>query len=354
VPTPLEKFGYVVLHTIQVPTRGVLTILYKRDTEEIWLQRLDGSLKLLAPAGGTGGVTGPTGPQGATGPAGLQGVTGAVGPTGSTGSTGKTGPTGPIGIGTTGATGPTGNIGPTGPTGETGPTGPTGPNYDFYYQSTAPTGTGTPAIAVGSIWYDTINGESYVYVFDGVSYFWLLIANPGPAGPVGATGPTGPTGNTGATGPTGSLEFYYQSTPPVPNPTYLGARWIDNDNGVEYVWVYDGVSYLWMQPTQLGGVQYNTAVINTATYSPTFACEYYGVIYNSGICTITLPLGVSPDDDGKFITIADEIGGVSYGNRGILVQGSGGQLINGNTSVLMRIERISLTFLYRNSAWKTI
>jgi len=356
VPTPLEKFGYVVLHTIQVPTRGVLTILYKRDTEEIWLQRLDGSLKLLAPAGGTGGtggITGPTGPAGSTGPTGITGPTGPIG-VGVTGPTGKTGATGPIGIGTTGPTGPIGATGVTGPTGETGPTGPTGPNYDFYYQSTAPTGTGTPAIAVGSIWYDTINGESYVYVFDGVSYFWLLIANPGPAGPTGPTGANGTTGATGPTGPTGSMEFYYQSTQPSPNPTNLGARWIDNDNGIEYVWVYDGVSYLWMQPTQLGGIQYNTAVINTATYSPTFACEYYGVIYNSGVCTVTLPTGVSPDDDGKFITIADEVGGISYGNRGILVQGSGGQLINGNSSVLMRIERISLTFLYRNSAWKTI
>ena len=181
-----------------------------------------------------------------------------------------------------------------------------------------------------------------------------MIANPGPAGPTGPTGATGATGVTGPTGPTGVMEFYYQSTQPSPNPTNLGARWIDNDNGIEYVWVYDGVSYLWMQPTQLGGIQYNTAVINTATYSPTFACEYYGVIYNSGVCTVTLPTGVSPDDDGKFVTIADEIGGISYGNRGILVQGSGGQLINGNSSVLMRIERISLTFLYRNSAWKTI
>jgi hypothetical protein len=60
------------------------------------------------------------------------------------------------------------------------------------------------------------------------------------------------------------------------------------------------------------------------------------------------------DDEGRTITIADEVGGISYINRGILVQGTGGQLINGNTSVLMKIERMSLTFLYRNSSWKTI
>lgn len=73
-----------------------------------------------------------------------------------------------------------------------------------------------------------------------------------------------------------------------------------------------------------------------------------------GVCTVTLPFGISPDDDGKFITIADEVGGISYGNRGILAQGQGGQLINGVVSVMMKIERMSLTFMYRNSSWKTI
>jgi hypothetical protein len=74
----------------------------------------------------------------------------------------------------------------------------------------------------------------------------------------------------------------------------------------------------------------------------------------SGICTITLPLATSADDNGRFITIADEVGGISKGNRGIRVQGSGGQLINGESSILMRIERMSLTFLFRNNSWKTI
>lgn len=149
-------------------------------------------------------------------------------------------------------------------------------------------------------------------------------------------------------------EFYYQATAPVPNPLNLGARWIDSDNGVEYVWVFDGVQNLWMQPTQLGNVQYQAFFINVATYSPTFAYEYYGVTYAAGVCTVTLPLGTSPDDDGRIMTIADEVGSISYGSRGILVQGQGGQLINGETSVLMKIDRMSLTFLFRAGAWKTI
>ena len=176
----------------------------------------------------------------------------------------------------------------------------------------------------------------------------------GPTGPTGATGPIGATGPTGPTGADGAGEFYFQTAVPSPNPTTLGARWIDSDNGVEYVWVYDGVNYLWMQPTQLGNVTYQTFYINSSTYSPTFSYEYYGVTYTGGICTVTLPLGTSTADDGRFITIADEVGGISYGNRGILVQGSGGQLINGETSVLLKLERISLTFLFRNNSWKTI
>lgn len=149
-------------------------------------------------------------------------------------------------------------------------------------------------------------------------------------------------------------QFYYQSTVPMPNPTVLGARWLDNDNGIEYVWVYDGASYVWMQPTQLGNVVYQTGVITTANYSPNFALEYYGVTYMGGICTITLPIADNSTDEGKFITIADEVGGISWANRGILVQGTGGQLINGETSVLMKIERMSLTFMFRNNSWKTI
>ena len=158
---------------------------------------------------------------------------------------------------------------------------------------------------------------------------------------------------------TGTLEFtddfYFQTTPPSPDPIKLGTRWIDSDTGLEYVWVYDGVNYLWMQPSQFGGIRYASDVITTSTkVITTFGYAYYGVTYTGGVCTITLPPGSSPLDDGKIISIADEVGGISKYNRGILIQGSGGQLINGETSVLLKIEKMSLTFLYRNSSWKTI
>lgn len=119
-------------------------------------------------------------------------------------------------------------------------------------------------------------------------------------------------------------------------------------------WTYNG--YAWILP--LTGIiissQYSTTSINTSTASLSFTYEYHGVTYTGGVCTITLPSAASPVDNGKFITIADEVGGISYENRGILVQGSGGQLINGQVSLLMKLERMSLTFIFRNNSWKTI
>ncbi len=332
----------------------------------------DGSASMTGATGVTGpkGETGPTGAQGATGADGSASLTGATGVTGATGATGSgaTGETGPTGVtgetgptGVTGETGPTGATGETGPTGATGETGATGPTGSGVTGETGPTGATGPT---GS----GVTGETGPTGATGETGGTGATGETGPTGsgttgPTGATGPTGTTGPTGITGPTGptgiqgpsgTTEFYFQTSVPSPNPTTLGARWIDSDNGIEYVWVYDSVNYLWMQPTQLGNVTYQTYFINTSTYSPTFSYEYYGVTYTGGICSITLPLATSPTDDGRFITIADEVGQISYGNRGILVQGSGGQLINGETSILMKIERMSLTFLFRNNSWKTI
>lgn len=49
MPTPLENYGYKVLNEIEVPLFGTLRLFYKMESEEIWLQRMDGSLKLIAP-----------------------------------------------------------------------------------------------------------------------------------------------------------------------------------------------------------------------------------------------------------------------------------------------------------------
>jgi hypothetical protein len=264
---------------------------------------------------------GPTGPSGATGPAGEIGATGPAGETGATGPAGGIGATGPAGE--TGATGPAGEIGATGPAGEIGATGPAGE-----IGATGPageTGATGPAGEIGAT---------------------------GPAGEIGATGPTGEIGATGPTGATGFGEFYFQSI--VPTASTIGARWIHSETGYEYVWISDGTNSNWFQPTQINDIPYTTTGINSASFSTDFEYEYYGVIYTGGICEVYLPLGTASLDNGKIITIADEVGGISNFNRGIRVYPGGTQSINGYSDILMKINNMSLTFLFRNGLWKTI
>jgi len=155
---------------------------------------------------------------------------------------------------------------------------------------------------------------------------------------------------SGTPGPPGTVEFYYQDTLPVPDPTNLGAIWIDSDNNTQYIWVFDGTNNVWLQTNYL----YKTIDVNTSLYDASFLYEYYGVTYTSGQCTINLPIGDITKDEGRKIIIADETGNISRGNRGILVQGQSGQLINGESSVLMKLDNMSLTFVFRNNSWKTI
>ena len=272
----------------------------------LYYVRPDGIFPLL------GSGSGPTGPTGPTGPGGGGSGTGTTGPTGPTGMQGPTGPTGPTGA--QGVTGPTGAAGATGAAGDTGPTGPTG--------------------AQGS---------------QGVT---------GPTGHTGMQGVTGPTGTQGVTGPTGpaGANFQYSITgPTAPSNPNVGDRWYDTTQGTEFVYINDGNSSQWVTPVIAppGPTLFSTQEINQSSYNANFDYVYYGVTYTGGICTVNLPLAISTNN-GKFIIISDETGNISYGNRGILVQGQGGQLINGESSVLMKLDHISLTFLYRNNAWKTI
>jgi hypothetical protein len=128
----------------------------------------------------------------------------------------------------------------------------------------------------------------------------------GETGDTGSTGDTGPIGDTGSTGPTGPIDFRYRTTGVTSTP-----------------------------------------------YTATFSFDYYVVTYTGGVCSISLPTaGVL--DEGRTITVADEDGNISLVGRGILVSGTGGQLIDGSSSVLMQIDYMSLTFLYRNGNWKKI
>ena len=169
----------------------------------------------------------------------------------------------------------------------------------------------------------------------------------GPQGSQGATGATGSQGIQGIQGPTGPIGS--QGTQGIQGPT--GVTGSQGSQGPTGPTGSQGIQ----GPTGATGInQILTSDIITSTSSLSFTYQYYGVTYTGGICTITLPLGSSPADDGRFLNIADEAGNISWGNRGILVQGQGGQLINGQTSVLMKINYMSLEFMFRNNSWKTI
>ncbi len=130
-------------------------------------------------------ITG-AGIQGVTGPPGL-GITGNQGTTGHQGSTGDQGVQGPTGFGSQGPTGIAGAAGSQGPIGNQGFQGPTG---------------------------------------------------------AGSQGVTGPQGSTGPNFP-----FYYSGTGPTGPTVSNGSRWFDFETGIEYVWIDDGDSQQWVQPS---------------------------------------------------------------------------------------------------------
>jgi hypothetical protein len=134
-----------------------------------------------------------------------------------------------------------------------------------------------------------------------------------------------------------------------PQSPKIGQAFLDGK--IIYVWS----GYSWYPYPPYEGIQYRTpGQINSPTYSSSFAYDYYGIGYTGGTCSVILPGGNSPEDDGKIIIVADEAGGISSYGRGIFVTGTGNQYINGEDSILMRINRMSLTFLFTNNSWKTI
>ncbi len=152
-------------------------------------------------------------------------------------------------------------------------------------------------------------------------------------------------------------EFYYQNTTPTPNN--VGARWFNSDTGLEFVWIFDGTTNYWVQPTQLWNAQYATSVISTSTATVSFAFEYYGIT-NTTSTTITLPLGVSPQDDGKFLMIKDETGiSRNTTTTRLRIQTQSSQTIGSGTTYITGFNVTttrftSFTLLFRNGRWHII
>jgi hypothetical protein len=303
------------------------------------------------------------------------------------GATGPQGPTGP-------PNGPQGDQGPTGPTGSIGPQGPTGPIggvLNDYFSASNITITHNlgfyPAVqviddngeVVMPITISHSNVNSYTVNF-GVTISGYVITSAGvqgtqgsqgptgppngPQGDQGPTGPIGPTGLIGNSGPTGeqgptgpqgttgsNLPFFFSNTSPTASSLTAGSRWFHSETAVEYVYIDDGNSLQWVQPTSTiaGSLNYYTTPIITTSYSivlnSQYGPEYYGVS-SSATSYVYLPSNVVV---GKSITIKDESGMASI--YPIYIVATNGERIDNSADVQLSINYGSLTLLRRNNNW---
>lgn len=119
---------------------------------------------------------------------------------------------------------------------------------------------------------------------------------------------------------------------------------------VSYDVVPSGVTYSipFSSVTQQIAGNYSTSAITT-NQTLTWSNNYYGI---SGATSVTLTLPSTSGKDGYFIIIKDESGNCSTNT--ITINASGGSLIDGETSVVMNINYISLTLMVRNGNWYII
>jgi hypothetical protein len=300
------------------------------------------------------------------------------------GPQGDQGPTGPIGPagGPQGFQGPTGELGNTGSIGNTGPQGPTGPigsvRNDFFNSSIVTIthsfgyypvvqvidGNGEVVMPISISHPDT---NSYTVDFGSVISGYVITGagskgDTGPQGPAGGPqgfqGPTGPQGSTGSqgfTGPQGStgsnLPFYYSTTAPTVSSLTAGSRWFHSETGVEYVYIDDGDSMQWVQPTSTiaGSLNHYTSTITSSSQSLSiysqYGPEYYGVS-SSVTSYLHLPTNVVL---GKTLTIKDEGGSASIYPINIVPYI--GEYIDNSNGVQIDINYGSITILRRNNNW---
>jgi hypothetical protein len=161
------------------------------------------------------------------------------------------------------------------------------------------------------------------------------------------------TVNISATGGGGGTNFYYQEDAPTLGVT-IGSRWMDSDNGQEYVYVNDGNSNQWVQPTVnpfFGAVAYTTTAVTGATYEATAQDYYIGVSY-AGTPTVYLP---SAPGTGREVVVKDESGNAGAANRYITVRGASGSsdTIDNQASAVLNLNNAGVHFIYR-SGWRII
>jgi hypothetical protein len=159
-------------------------------------------------------------------------------------------------------------------------------------------------------------------------------------------------GTTQASAP---LKFTYNVNPP--SGATMGDRWMDSDNGIEYVYINDGNSSQWIQPTNTStGSSTAVSILATtgvtgATYAALASDYYIGVSY-AGPVIITLPTN---PETGREIVVKDESGNAGNGiNRQITIVGAtASQKIDNQSSAIINLDNAGLHFIYRNG-WRII
>lgn len=166
-----------------------------------------------------------------------------------------------------------------------------------------------------------------------------------------------PTGNTFVINSITPVNFYYQENAPTVSGITVGNRWMDSDTGVEYVYINDGNTNQWVQPTNTGGSSTTsisvlaTTSVTGATYSASSGDYYIGVSY-AGPVTITLPTN---PETGREIVVKDESGnaGNGVGRQITIVGATASHQIDNQSSAIINLNNAGLHFIYR-SGWRII
>jgi hypothetical protein len=361
---------------------------------------------------GDRGYIGPQGIQGIQGPQGEQGIPGEEGIQGPVGPQGEIGPQGPRGDkGDKGDRGPVGPQGVAGPRGEAGPEGPIGRDgqspvieaqfplvledgmlsfnsehvsgildrfknddiqkaIDRIGQMTTPAGGGAVDVS--------LNGNKIIRSVNTMNFIGnnititkrrknIDIAIAGGSSTTGVSSiiagngisisPAGGTGNVTINATATGVTYYYQLTAPTDPGITMGFRWMASDTGIEYVYINDGNSNQWIQPTNTGGASTTsisilaTTGVTGATYAALPSDYYIGVSY-AGQVTVTLP--VAPET-GREIVVKDESGNAGNGvNRQITIVGAtAAHTIDNQSSAIINLDNAGLHFIYRNG-WRII
>lgn len=160
---------------------------------------------------------------------------------------------------------------------------------------------------------------------------------------------TGTGGGTAAAG----TNFYYQQSPPATvDGVTIGSRWMDSDNGQEYIYINDGNTQQWVQPAipnVISSVVHTVVTISAATYEAS-NLDYYIGISSGGLTTITLPEGPAY---GREVIVKDEAGEAHKTSHHITVVGADSALIDNQASTVIDTDYGSKHFIY-NSGWRII